>query len=116
MDLTEGKKPHVDTEYVPKNKIMIGSYIYCRAGKFHHLEGFEEMLKDETIEEYSLYAKQGAEYGEIGSSGDRVAYFRVVGNSFEDVQQKHQRVAENIKVIDFEGNDIMRHDLLTDLD
>lgn len=115
VDLTEGKKPHVE-KCVPKNKMMINSFVYCKNGKFHHLEGFDEMVEKGVMKEYYTFKWQGAEFDGVGSSGDRVAGFLVVGDSYDEVAQKHKTVAENIKVIGYEGEDIMRHDLLADLD
>jgi uncharacterized protein YnzC (UPF0291/DUF896 family) len=40
----------------------------------------------------------------------------VQAQTLDELYEKHKRVQNNIKVIDEKGCDILRHDLLTDLD
>ena len=48
----------------------------------------------------------------VNSSGDRIAAVTYVADSYEDYVNKHNEFIDKVKVIDVEGNDIMRHDLL----
>lgn len=114
VDLTLGKKPHVD-DARPESKYMVNSFIYCKPGIFDHLEGFDELKADGTMSDYYLFKWKGAEFNTVENSGDRIAGFTVQGDSLEELAQKHTRVEENIKVIGSKGEDIMRHDLLTPL-
>lgn len=115
VDLTEGKKPHVE-KVKPEYGIIISSFIYCKKGRYDRLEGFEEMVQEGAMLDYFLFKWKGAEFGEIGSSGDRVAGFMVGGNTRREVADKLEKVLQNIKVISDEGEDIMRHDLLKPLE
>ena len=114
VDLTEGKLPHVDKRE-PENKIMINTFVYCNNGIYDHLEGFDEMVKDGYMKEYYIFKGQGAEFDGVKSSGDRVAGYLVAGNSMEEISEKYKVIAENIKVIDVNGNDMMRHDLIENI-
>lgn len=114
VDLTLGNKPHVE-KVVPENRYIINEFIYCDKGIFDRLDGFEELVADGTISEYSLYKWQGAKFDTIENSGDRVAGFTIQADTMEEIRIKHKKAVENIRVLDVNGKDIMRKDLLTDL-
>lgn len=111
IDLTLGKYPHLET-VKPENKFIVNEFIYCKPGRFEKLEGFEEMKAAGIISEYSLYKWKGAEFDAIGSSGDRIAGFTVQADTLEELQKKHAEALCNIKVLDDQGNDMIRRDLL----
>lgn len=114
LDLSLGIKPHI--ENTPRcDKYIINEFLYCYPGTFDHLEGFEEALKDGYITEFYQLKSSGTELSEVNSSGDRIAFFTVEGNNIEDVIEKHRIVNSKIKVIDQDGKDILRHDLLCTL-
>lgn len=114
IDLTMGKKPHIDTAR-PENDYIVNEFIYCNPGKFDHLEGFEELENDGTISEYSLFKWWGAEFDTVQSSGDRVAGFTIQADTMEEIRAKHKKAVAKMQVLDINGKDIMRKDLLTDL-
>ena len=51
----------------------------------------------------------------VNSSGDRIAAVTFVADSYEDYVIKHNAFIARAKVIDMQGNDMMRHDLLPSL-
>lgn len=114
IDLTLGQKPHVELS-APENKYIVNDFIYGTPGVFDRLEGFEELLAEGVISDYRLLRPQGFKVNGVSSSSDRVAGFTVQADSLEEFNQKHRRVVESVKVLDTNGNDIMRHDLLPDL-
>ena len=65
--------------------------------------------------EYWQFKWQGAEITNAISSSDRIAGINITADSFEELVEKHNRAAARIKIIDKNGNDIMRHDLLEDI-
>ncbi len=111
VELTLGNKPTVSAER-PANKKIVNEFLYCNEGTFDRLEGFEELLKDDVITEYYQLKSQGAEMREIGSSGDRVAYFTIEADTYEQLQDKHREANKRIKAINIEGNDMLRHDIV----
>lgn len=114
VDLTLGLKPHVEFDSACC-KYLADEFIYCKPGKFDHLEGFEELKQEGIISDYYVFKWKGAEFTGVESSGDRVAGFTVTADTLEEFYHKHDMVAASIKVIDDAGEDIMRHDLLTEL-
>lgn len=114
VDLTLQKIPHVEVQS-PETKYISNVFIYCRPGVFDHLEGFEELKQKGTLSEYFLFKWKGAEMGGATNSGDRIAGFTVQADTLEELQEKYNETVSNIKVLDPDGNDIVRHDLLTEL-
>ena len=95
---------------------LVDDFIYCKPGRFDHLEGFDEMVDAGYMTDYYLFKWKGAEFDTIENSGDRIAGFTVWADSLEALQKKHEKIRQSIKVIDENGNDMMRHDLLEAVD
>ncbi len=110
VDLTLGEKPHVEPCRLPE--CIVNEFLYAAPGVFDRLEGFEEMKDRGDITEYFQLKGPGTEIGEIRSSGDRVAYYTLQAPTAEEVREKDRRVNERIKVIDRDGRDVLRHDLI----
>ena len=111
IDLTLGKKPHVD-KCEPENAYILNDFIYCKPGIYDRVEGFEELKQQGVISEYSVYKWQGAEFDTIENSGDRIAGFTVQADTLEDLRKKHTAALKGMRVLDTEGNDMIRRDLL----
>ncbi len=97
------------------NAVVVNDFIYCKPGIFDHLEGFEEMRRRGLINEYHAVRAPGFEARGVTSSSDRIAGMNIVAQSVEEFNEKQRIIVENVRVIDTEGKDIMRHDLLPDL-
>lgn len=111
VDLTLGEKPHVGEIKKPE-KITINEFVYCHPGILDHLEGFEQLLEDGTICEYTAFKTQGSRFQRINGSGDRVAFFSVEADTEQELLEKHRRANETIRAISVDGEDIIRHDLI----
>lgn len=114
IDLTLGEKPHVELS-APEGKYVVNDFIYCSPGIFDRLEGFDELMAEGILTDYHAVRPRGFEVRGVTSSSDRVAGFTIVADSLEEFNRKHRAVVERTKVLDMDGNDIMRHDLLPDL-
>ena len=114
VDLTLGNKPHVE-KVVPENRYIVNEFIYCSEGDFDHLEGFDELVTDGTVSEYSLYKWKGARFSTIENSGDRVAGFTIQADTDAEIRAKHKKAIARMRVCDVEGKDIMRRDILTEI-
>lgn len=114
VDLTLNTIPKVEIA-PPQAKFITNLFIYCNQGKFGSLYGFDELKQQQIIDDYYVFKWQGAELGGTQSSGDRVAGLTIQGNSVEEITEKYNVVSREIKVLDTEGNDIMRHDLIEPL-
>ena len=114
LDLTLGNKPQVG-EIRAESKLLTNEFLYADSGIFDHLEGFEELKKDGTVAEYWQFKWKGAKTFGAETSSDRVASITIQADTFDELVTKHNKAAQKIKMIDINGNDIMRHDLLTDI-
>lgn len=112
VDLTLGEKPHCE-KIKTDAKYLLNEFIYCNPGVFERLDGFEELKQKGVMDDYYLFVWQGAEFDKIENSGDRVAGFTICAADKEELLRKHNIIAESIRVIDKNGKDIMRHELLT---
>lgn len=114
VDLTEGKKPHVKIQPA-ESRYISNEFIYCYPGIFDHLDGFEELKKEGVLTDYFLFKWKGAEFDGVENSGDRIAGFTIQADTVDEINRKHREAAKRLKVINIEGKDMMRHDLLTNL-
>lgn len=110
VDMVMGGKPIVNPRQQFKNAIM--SYIYCKQGEFVKLKNFDELLENKCIHDYFIYKMPNSTIEKSDTSSDRVAGFLVVGNSDDEVHDKLRYANSKLQVLDAEGRDIMRHDLL----
>ncbi len=113
VDLTLGRKPHV-LPAEPENKYISNEFIYCKPGSFDRLDGFEELKEEGVISDYYLFKWRGASFDKVENSGDRVGGFTIQADTPEEMRNKHQTAAQRLRVLDANGCDIMRHDLLTE--
>lgn len=110
VDLTLGKKPHVVPYQLPE--CIVNEFLYSEPGIFDYLEGFEEMREQGAISEYFQLKTKGTECGEIKSSGDRVAYYTIQAPTMDEAREKDKKVNSVLRVMDSEGKDVLRHDLI----
>ena len=114
IDLALGLKPHAELK-APEAKYIVNDFIYCYPGVFDHLEGFDELVREGVLTDYCQLRPSGFKASGASSSSDRVAGFTVTADTLEEFNRKHRLIVDSVKVVDTEGNDIMRHDLLPDL-
>lgn len=110
VDLTLGEKPHVEPYEL--SECIVNEFLYPEPCVFDHLEGFKEMKDQGVIREYFQLKARGTECGEIKSSGDRVAYFTIQAPTMDEVREKDKKANTALRVVDSEGNDVLRHDLI----
>ena len=114
VDLTLGVVPHVEIQ-PPETAYVCNVFIYCRPGIYDRPEGFEELKQAGVISEYFVFKWQGAEMCHASNSGDRIGGFTIQANTLEELQKNYNTAIANIKVLDPNGEDIIRHDLLAEL-
>lgn len=110
VDLTLGEKPHVKPFQL--DQCVVNEFLYAKPGVFDHLEGFDDMKKQGYIQEYFQLKNKGTHCGKVKSSGDRIAYYTVVGENVQMTRETDNLVNKNIRVIDSQGVDKLRHDLI----
>ena len=114
IDITLGISPDLNKKETG-NIIVVNDFIYCYPGIFDHFEGFDEMVKQGLINEFHAVRNKGTEMHGVNSSSDRIAGMNIVADSVEEFNQKERIILNHVKVLDVEGNDIMRRDLLPPL-
>ena len=111
VDLTLGKKPTF-LKQSSQNNYIANEFIYCKPGDFDRLDGFDEAKEKGYISDYYLFKWRGAEFSRIENSGDRIGGFTVQADSMEELKRKHCVAVAMMRVLDSNGNDMMRRDLL----
>lgn len=114
IDLTLGQKPHVEL-LPPESHFIVNDFIYCSPGVFDHLEGFEELRQQGILADYHAIRPRGMVVRGISSSSDRIAGITVMADTLEEFNRKHRIIVDSVKILDENGEDMMRHDLLPDL-
>ena len=114
IDITLGLKPNLEKRDMG-HKIVVDDFIYCYPGVFDHFEGFTEMVEEGLINEFHPVRIKGTEMHGVTCSSDRIAGMNIVANSIEEFNAKEKTILESVKVIDINGNDILRRDLLPEL-
>lgn len=114
VDTTLGNPPKYDCQR-PEEQVFATEFIYCKPGVFDHLENFEQLQEQGVISDYYCFKSKGSEFDSISNSGDRVAGFSMVGKTVEELNEKHDIAVKQLRVIDSEGNNMMRYDLLPTL-
>lgn len=114
IDITLGENP----DLIKRNKtfpVVVNDFIYCKPGIFDHFEGFDELIENGTINEFHPVRVSGTEMKGVTCSSDRIAGINITAKTKEEYNQKLKKINESVKVIDKNGKDIMRHDLLSEL-
>lgn len=112
-DLTLGEKPHFEARKNPG--YLINEFLYCDNGIVDHIEGYEELLEEGIINEFYQFKADGSAVGGLRNSGDRVAVFTIHTYDKELLKRNHAIANEKIKIVDCDGKDLLRHDLVANL-
>ena len=73
------------------------------------------MVKQGLINEFHPSRLKGTLMHGVTSSSDRIAGMNIVADSIEEFNYKQKTILDAVRIVDPEGNDIMRKDLLPDL-
>ena len=114
IDITLGLVPDIEPKDTGNN-IVVNDFIYCTPGVFDHFEGFEEMEKQGLINEFHPVRAKGTVMRGVTSSSDRIAGMNIIAGSVEEFNEKERRILAGVRVVNQEGNDMMRRDLLPPL-
>lgn len=113
VDLFEGLQPSI----IPKRYqgYIVDEFVYCDGGIFDHIDGMDICISNNWVKEFYTLKRPGECVGAVKSSGDRIAALVYDSQTYDEYVSNHNNVVDHLHVIDSEGNDIMRHDLLTKL-
>lgn len=110
VDLTLGKTPHVKEHF--ENKFIINEFCYCKKGVLDKVEGFEELLNNGIITDFEIFKPKGYNFGDIKSSGDRVAYFSIQADNEKSLIEKHKIASNRVRAWSDAGIDLINHEYM----
>lgn len=114
LDITLGQTPDLSPKF-ERHNYVVNDFVYCKPGVFDHFEGFEELEKKGVINEFHPVRLKGTQMRGVTSSSDRIAGMNIVADTLEEYNAKREKINISVKVIDENGEDIMRHDLLPEM-
>lgn len=114
IDITLGLAPDITPKEV-NNNVVVNDFIYCKPGVFDHFEGFDELVENGIINEFHPVRTKGTEMHGVTSSSDRIAGMNIIADSVDEYNKKLRIILDQIAVIDTEGNDMTRRDLLPEM-
>lgn len=115
IDITLGLTPTLERRDTG-NQIVVNDFIYCHPGVFDHFEGFEEMVEQGYINEFHPARIKGTEMRGVTSSSDRIAGMNIVASSVQGFNEKERRILKSVRVMSIDGKDMLRRDLLPELE
>jgi len=86
------------------------TYVYGRRGQVSNYSGFENCVRDGLASDVRFYKSRGEQVAEVLASKDRLASFRVTGDSTSDCAKIVARVASQIDVVDPDGRSLVKKD------
>ncbi len=95
----------------PSDSLLLSEYLYCKAGVFHHVEGLEGLKQQGIISDFFVFKTAGTVMTGTSSSGDRIAGVFFEAKTQQQLQKNYRLDMQSIRVIDQNGQDILRHDL-----
>lgn len=110
--LGECKNPDISDT----GEISLVHSFYAYPGILDRVEGFEKLVADGTIVDINIARERGSIFSEESCNREKVGHFVVAAGSSAEAIDKVNVFFNNIKVIDMDGVDIMRHDLRLSID
>lgn len=114
LDITLGQTPDLSPKF-ERHNYVVNDFVYCKPGVFDHFEGFEELEKEGVINEFHPVRLKGTQMRGVTSSSDRIAGMNIVADNIEEYNTKREKINASVKVVNVNGEDIMRHDLLPEM-
>lgn len=116
IDLCTGREPEIAIKG-PETKYIVNDFVYCKEGIYDHIEGFDRQLAEGNITDYRILRPKGWSFsGRVTSSTDRLCGVTFQADTLEELNRKHRLFVESVRVVAANGEDIMRHDLLPDIE
>jgi len=77
------------------------------------MEGVDALLERGVLTDFYTFRSSGTAFdGTVCNSGDRVAGYSMIAENMDALEQKHSEAVTALKVLDENGADMMRRDLL----
>ncbi|MBD5227497.1 MAG: ATP-grasp domain-containing protein [Bacteroidales bacterium] len=109
IDITIGKIPDVTPS--PINESAVINYVYTEPGVFSAIENLKELKESGLVKATYLYKPYGTRIMSSNYSSDRPVGFLITAGNTKDLADKIDAVNREIRILDENGKDIMRHDI-----
>lgn len=93
-------------------EISIVHSFYAYPGIIDSIEGIDELISDGTIVDANLERRKGSRVSNESCNREKVGQFVIAADCPEEAFEKVHRFFDVVHVVDTEGNDILRHDLV----
>lgn len=110
VDSWEGKEVDFST-YTKPSRLLVINTIYGKDSIFDHLEGIDMVQKEKQVVAFYQIRSKGDKIDNSKASSSRIAFFIVNAVDEEDLLRKVHNVYESVKVMDSQGNNVIREDL-----
>ena len=81
--------------------------LYSKSGKFNKIEGYEELLKNETINQFYLFKNKGDILNGTFQSGSRIAAVLFKAKTKNKLEKNIKTAMNILKVISSCGDDLL---------
>ncbi len=93
------------------NTYLESIIIYANEGVFNKITGYEDLIKDKTIEEFFMFVTQGMIIGSDMSSRSRIGAFIVKADTKNELHNKIKTAIDKLQVYDVNEQPLMRKDI-----
>lgn len=90
-----------------KDQYLLTTILYGINGKFDHITGIEELIKNGTIDDFDLMAEKGREFGNVLDSRNRIGAYFISDSSYNSLLNKAQTAKQEIQVLDSDGQSVL---------
>ena len=87
------------------------NYIFTNPGIFSHIEGYEELLLDGTIDKFVTLASYGHQSDGIVTSRNKTGYFFIHAENIHSLFDKTRYIVSKLEVKDKQGKAMMKKEL-----
>ena len=112
IDVMFGQVPEITFNRSPKR--FTRCFLYLTGGTFASATGFEENVKDGTIDEYVMIRPFGVYAQSPRASNDRVASILVSDINQNRLKEKVKKALLSIHIYNEKGEDILKRDMYQD--
>lgn len=112
IDVMFGQVPEIKFDRSPKH--FTRCFLYLTGGLFASATGFEENLKDGTIDEYVMIRPFGVVANSPKASNDRVASILLSDLDEQKLREKVKKALLSIHIYNENGEDILKRDMYQD--
>lgn len=98
-------------DYSPPKYHYAINIIYANSGIFKSVIGYEELIKDDVVENVYFYKPEGTVISDDKANSSRIVAFITKSNGEENMYKKARLIINSVDILDKEGNSMMRKDL-----